>query len=359
MDSPFDASQSSVAVIGAGMAGLTCASRLAASDIPVVVFEKSRGAGGRMSTRRACWQDAAGAPHEAAFDHGTATFSARVPSFRAAVELAVARGWLQAWAPRIASASDQHRQQPDSFQWLPTPGANSWCERLARWLDVRRLHEVSAMAQHARQWWVSLGDGSRHGPYTHVVLAMPPAQAAALLAPHRPDWQQLAATWPVQPCWTLMGISRSAPSTWDTLRPASGPLQLIVRNDAKPGRTAQPGHATWVAQARADWSTAHLEDAPTDVLPALQQALAEQLGHRPDWQATWVHRWRYAHAQRHPQAPRSTHWLDADQGLGVCGDYLGGAGVEGAWLSGQGLAEAMLGTASRPLQGTPPDAFAF
>ena len=41
-----------VAVIGAGMAGLTCAQALCQSDQNVIVLDKSRGVGGRMATRR-------------------------------------------------------------------------------------------------------------------------------------------------------------------------------------------------------------------------------------------------------------------------------------------------------------------
>jgi predicted NAD/FAD-dependent oxidoreductase len=41
-----------VAVIGAGIAGLACAREIARADARVTVFEKSRGLGGRLGTRR-------------------------------------------------------------------------------------------------------------------------------------------------------------------------------------------------------------------------------------------------------------------------------------------------------------------
>jgi predicted NAD/FAD-dependent oxidoreductase len=40
-----------IAIIGAGIAGITAARTLANAGHKVQVFEKSRGAGGRMSTR--------------------------------------------------------------------------------------------------------------------------------------------------------------------------------------------------------------------------------------------------------------------------------------------------------------------
>ncbi|HIP78813.1 MAG TPA: FAD-binding protein, partial [Kiloniellaceae bacterium] len=42
-----------IAVIGAGLAGLLCARRLQDAGLHPVVFEKSRGLGGRLATRRA------------------------------------------------------------------------------------------------------------------------------------------------------------------------------------------------------------------------------------------------------------------------------------------------------------------
>jgi len=46
----------------------------------------------------------------------------------------------------------------------------------------------------------------------------------------------------------------------------------------------------------------------------------------------------------HAPSPASAGqcWWDATQGLGVCGDFLGGTGVEGAWLSARALASALL-----------------
>ena len=54
-----------VAIVGAGIAGLSCALRLQGGDHHVTLFDKGRGAGGRMSTRRV--ETPAGT---AAFDHG-------------------------------------------------------------------------------------------------------------------------------------------------------------------------------------------------------------------------------------------------------------------------------------------------
>jgi predicted NAD/FAD-dependent oxidoreductase len=52
VNGPTNEAQPTVAVVGAGISGLTWARTLADHGLPVTVFEKSRGVGGRMATRR-------------------------------------------------------------------------------------------------------------------------------------------------------------------------------------------------------------------------------------------------------------------------------------------------------------------
>ncbi len=61
-----------IAVIGAGMAGITIARKLAQNN-KVIIFDKARGIGGRMATRRI------GDYH---FDHGAQYFTAKNSDFK-------------------------------------------------------------------------------------------------------------------------------------------------------------------------------------------------------------------------------------------------------------------------------------
>jgi renalase len=55
-----------VAIVGAGLSGLTCARQLATAGLFVNVFDKGRRPGGRMSTR--------GLDRDLSFDHGCQYF---------------------------------------------------------------------------------------------------------------------------------------------------------------------------------------------------------------------------------------------------------------------------------------------
>lgn len=334
-----------VAVIGAGMAGASCARWMADAGLEVQVFDKSRGVGGRMSTRRASWADAGGAERQARFDHGTPGFTAHAPEFVRFVEQAGRDGLLSRWAPRVAP--DGYAPLDEPGLWVPVPDMPALCRALLAGLPVHTACTVEAL-RHTPAGWALASGGSTVGEgFDAVVVAIPLQQAAALVRPHQAEWAQRAEALPMLPSWVLMGVSDDPVPTpaWDLAWPTSGPLAWVVRNDAKPGRERVPGLAHWVVHATAQWSQTQLESLAAEVQAALQAAVAAWLGHPLAWHHAAVHRWRYA------SVPRATHtgappaavaqgrclW-DAPSGLGVCGDALGGAGVEGAWCSARALA---------------------
>lgn len=343
-----------VAVIGAGMAGLSCARALADAGMAVVVFEKSRGVGGRMATRRL---SGAGAPTgeawQAEADHGAPSFSAHRPAFAEAVRDAVARGWLLPWQPSVAAQGNP--LEPVEPQWVGKPNMKSWCAALARCLDVRLEQHIDELSRVPGGWAVHAPGGPVGEGFDQVVLALPPAQAAVLLRPHQRAWAERLEGWPMQATWTWLGVSAGLnPAVdWQVLWPLTGPLARLDRQSGRSGREAPPGHEVWTAHATIAWTDAHLEAPAAQVEQALREAVEQALGHAPRWAGSWVHRWRYAQAAAHPaEAGGPACWWAPELGLGVCGDALGSCvrgtgavdvgGVEAAWMSGRALAARLL-----------------
>lgn len=337
-----------VAVIGAGLAGAACAQALRQAGHAVHVFDKSRGPGGRLATRRMAWTGADGQPALTPLDHGALGLSARTPAFQAFIHQGERAGWLAEWCPVL---------QPGSLAldggacWhVPVPDMPELCRRLLTGVDATWSCAVDAVHRNALGWQVEAAGQQLGVPFDVLVLALPPAQAAPLLAWHHDDWARHAALATMQPCWTLMGVTAEAGAApgWDLARPAEGPLAWVVRSDSRPGRTRVPGQAHWVAHARAGWSREHLA-APTDeVQRQLQAAVADVVGAPLQWLHGTVHRWRYALPQPRLAPPGDSFWWNPAQGLGVCGDFLGGCGAEGAWQSAQALAAALLRHVGEP-----------
>ena len=79
-----------IAIIGTGIAGLSAAQALHAAGHSVQLFDKSRGSGGRMASKRS---DAG------ALDLGAQYFTARDRRFVEVVQQWQARGWVAEWTP--------------------------------------------------------------------------------------------------------------------------------------------------------------------------------------------------------------------------------------------------------------------
>jgi predicted NAD/FAD-dependent oxidoreductase len=366
MSSTFDP-PARVAVIGAGMAGAACAASLREAGLAVTLFDKSRGVGGRLATRRAEWVGADGFDQRAEFDHGVQHIQARHPRFRAALRKAAAAGVVAPWAPRVHAAWPASTRRES---WVPLPQSPTLARHLIGDTPIALEFQVQRLQRGGDGWRVVAVDGSTQGPFDQVLLAMPPAQAAVLLAGHHDRWADALAAVRMEPCWTLMAVTQDVDWPWDACEPDTrrSPLAWVARNDRKPGRAAPAGMATWVAHASPAWSAAHLESQPAAVQAALSQALAAQLptGLKLQWHHRAVHRWRYAVPAISPAtaAPAGECWWDARRGLGVCGDFLGAAataagGVEAAWRSGDELADTVLAAldeetaAARPLDEQP------
>ena len=318
-----------VAVIGAGLAGLACAQALRAEGIDARVFEKSRGAAGRMSTRIGeGWQ----------CDHGAQYFTARDPAFRAEVARWCAEGVAAPWAGRIRAIDASGFRVPDPpplERFVGVPGMTAPARRIAAALPMTTQCEIRALRRDTDGWRLRVDvDDWLPGVFDALVLAVPGPQAGALLEARVPDLAALARNAPMRGAWALM-LRYDAPLSlaFDAAFVNHGPLRWVARDSSKPQRG---GPETWLLHATPQWSASRLEDAPDKVVAPMVKAF-KALG-APDPGAWTAHRWRYADTE--PPLQRGCIW-DPGASVGLCGDWLDAGKVEGAWLSGRKLARAM------------------
>ena len=318
-----------VAVIGAGIAGLSCAVVLQQAGLKVSVFDKSHGSAGRMSTRREDdWQ----------CDHGAQYFTARHPEFRAEVTRWQQAGVAGLWAPRmrvLGGASDR-KPDPAVERFVGVPRMTAPGRFLADALPLTTRTTIQRLQRQTDGWQLfSAEHGWLNERFNAVLLAVPAPQVVPLLKGMGPELAALAESATMRGCWALM-LRFAAPVglLFDAAFVNEGPLRWIARDCSKPGRS---GPETWLLHASAEWSEAHLEQNAKDVAETLLKAF-EQLG-GPAPQAWLAHRWRYADTE--PALDNGCAWRASD-GLGLCGDWLNGGKVEGAWCSGRQLAQEVL-----------------
>ena len=261
MASSRDASETSggtpprVAVVGAGISGLTAASHLARGGCAVTVYETGRGPGGRTSTRRA-GPDGAGWQ----FDHGAQYFAAKDPAFRAIVEDWRAEGLVAEWTGVFgtldATTGTFVREDGSETKerWVGTPSMNAVAKGLARRPGIslvtsRRVTSFEGGPGVGDGTWTVVHRSSAPtaqtddpGAKTDPVPAEPPRRDARFVAVVAAD-KQAASDRSVR----VYGedpplLSLAAPAVWEGMR-ASGQtpsfaLMLAVKNGRKSGAGA-------------------------------------------------------------------------------------------------------------------------
>ncbi|MHB2168542.1 NAD(P)/FAD-dependent oxidoreductase [Alsobacter sp. R-9] len=306
-----------VAVVGAGIAGLAAARRLADAGRPVVVVDKGRGLGGRMATRRV---------EGFAFDHGAQFFRVRGPAMGAALASWSATGAAAPWFD-------------DAMVGLP--GMTAPARAMAAGLDVRTGVTVSALSRGDEGWRVATAEGPldhpANGRFGAVVLAVPAPQGVTLAASAGIALPAMAAA-VYAPCWALMlGFLARVQGLADHLEAPHEAIGWVARNASKPGR----GEAeAVVVHASPAWSRAHLERRPEEIPALLAPALAAVGIDVAGAVHVAAHRWRYALVERAAGVP----FLHDPAGLWACGDWCLGGRVEAAFDSGHAAGGSVLET---------------
>ena len=314
---------SRIAVVGAGIAGLACARALHDTGHEVRVFEKSRGVGGRMATRRT---------DQGTFDHGAQYFTARDPLFRQVVDGWLGAGIVALYAGRIVrlNSAVATALSHEELRYVATPGMPAPCRALGKDIDVMSECTVSAVTPGEEGWRVSWEEGGESG-FDAVALAVPAVQALPLCSAV-PALGQRVAQGSHAPCWAVMvHYAQPLPVQFDAAFISNAAVGWAMRDASRPGRVAGE---RWVLHATADWSRTHLEAAAATVAPELVEAFHAAAGISAKAIEIRGHRWRYALS---PGLKEGCLW-NAERHIGACGDWCADGRIEGAYLSGLALA---------------------
>jgi predicted NAD/FAD-dependent oxidoreductase len=320
-----------IAIIGAGLAGLSAAQALQLAGQSVHLFDKSRGSGGRMASKR---------NDIVTLDLGAQYFTARDRRFSEAVQHWRDNGWAEEWSPILYQyAAGKLSPSPDEqVRWVGTPRMSAITRGLLGDMPVTFSCRITDVSKHDDQWTLLDAEGLRHGPFSHVIVALPAPQAVALLTA-APTLAGTVANVVMEPTWAVaLGFNVPLATRMEGCFVREDPLDWLARDRSKPGRGCELD--TWVLHASSQWTRSHLDMPKEDVIEHLHGAFAELVGCVvPEPTYTAAHRWLYAR-------PAGAHqWgalADADLGIYACGDWCLSGRVEGAWLSGQDAARRLL-----------------
>ncbi len=316
----------SIAIVGAGIAGVIIAEKLS-PFAKITLFEKSRGFGGRVATRRV---------KHLHFDHGAQFFTARTTAFANYLRPLLETGLVQEWQPKIVTL--ERGKKPFKRKWfephyVAVPTMPSLARYAARDVSTLLNTKVSQLSYSAGKWTITDTAQNNWQPFDWVVLAIPPNQARELLQ----DSTSLVAELDrpkLSACYALLlGFQEHQSLNFEAAIVRDSPLSLIANNATKPGRDSV---FSIVLHSDNYWADSQLETAEAEVRKVLLDELAELTDldlTKLDYCA--LHRWRYARVE---QALNESFLLDEEKHIATCGDWCLGNRVEDAFTSGWGLA---------------------
>ena len=306
-------------IIGAGIAGASCAGTLAAAGWDVDVFDKARGAGGRLSTKR--------------MEQGWATLgspfiSARRDPFRSQLRDWVRQGWLAPVRGEVLQGRANRSWSQAQLQnhYRPTIEPSQLVRHV---LGDARLHTGSRVTA-LKPRTLILEDGRVLDDYDCVICSVPVPQAIPLLDA-LPLLSERLGEVRYRPIWSFLMRWDGGPAA-DVIKFDDHLLDLAVRQTSG-------GPGLWAVHSSHEFAETYLDASIEEASTRAASALMGLLGLPWPVEVEASHLWRYAQ----PETTVGGFWLgDRENRVALIGDGIAGAGVERAWESGMRLAQAIL-----------------
>ena len=316
-----------IAVIGAGLSGLSVAYSLR-NFAEVQVFEKSRGVGGRLATRRAAGYE---------FDHGAQFFTCRSKSLESLLKNKNFVDAVTTWEPKLVTLEPK----PESFKrswfephYVGMPSMTAFPKQLAKDLDISFSICVQNIIRCKAGWRLNDESGNPLGVFDWVVSAIPAPQADIIIGAVFTERNSMKMA-RFSPCFALMIALAERPKlNFDAAVVRKSPISWLAVNSSKPARKA---HSALVVHSSNEWAHAHINESPADIenhlLTALHQLVDINL---LEVKQTYLQRWRYAKVERDIE---KEFLIDEENQLAAVGDWCIGNRAEDAFVSGRALAE--------------------
>lgn len=342
-----DHAASRIAVIGAGVAGLSCARELLACGYEPVVFEAGDRMGGRCSSRdtRIGW-----------FDDGAQVISGatRLHAYAAqrTDELEAMHPWTVPATPAEDEPKGKDRDKDEDEDEAATtrtlklmgavgvPSMLALASAVAQPLDVRLHTPIQQARRCGRSWVLRDAAGEIDEDFQAVVLAIP----APLALPLARESAMLAAALDAvrySSRWVLLLGSERAVSLPGYSEFKGSPIERVAAMHSKPGRlTTVPQR--WFVEADERWSLHHAHDDAETAADLLLDNFCAHVGRPVTPNFLCAHYWRHAFVETPAALARQLGYLwDDEVRIGVCGDSVVASQVDLAHRSGVALAQGM------------------
>jgi renalase len=320
-----------IAIIGAGISGIILAQELN-KFYDVEIFEKSRGVGGRISTRRDL---------DFTFDHGAQTFCIRTKAFAQFLAPLIKASIVAPWQGNCVTISQSGKITPrilSEEHFTANPTMNNLCKYLAQGLDIKTSTQVATISKNQNKWHLQDDKNNNLGEFDFLISTAPPVQTLKLLENFLPS-PNLIESASMQPCFALMiGFNKKINLDWIFAKVENSPIKLISVNSSKAGRSHDL--STFVIHSKSNWAAKNIA---RNIAEIQQELLAqfEKLTKINCKDAAYIqtHLWRYALVK---SSSDKKSFCDFNLNLAATGDWACGSRIEDVFLAAKNLSNKII-----------------
>ena len=307
-----------IIIVGAGIAGLMCAQRLTKSGLSVSIFDKSRGVGGRIGTRRI---------ENGIFNHG----ASQIPNFRKQAKIpAFVKDYFE-------KAISERILVPDGKSFTAFSSMKTLTSDLSLGIDIKKEIEIVGLKNKKVGIELLLGNNPHSLLHENILIfAIPQPQLVSLL---KNDFQEISKLIePAEMSASITGLF-AFKEPLDQIKGGLENNNIIARHEnSRLGQDLKLD--CWTVHSKKvygqNWCHLNKEEIKNRLLDDFKQLDFKNFS-KPVYAAG--HRWRYGFTKR---SLNTDYIYDENNKIGVCGDWCKGNTVIDAAISGVSLAEKIL-----------------
>ena len=321
-----------IAIIGSGLSGITIASELK-KKFNVEIFEKSRGVGGRMSTRKEL---------PFIFDHGAQFFKITKTDFMNFVSELLSERVILPWKFKLAHFEGIRLTKikiignEDKF-FVGVPNMDSIIKYLAKKIDVMINTKIEKIIKKKNDWFLYDQNNKSYGKYDWVILTLPAEQSRELIS-KTISFYPLLKKIKMKGCFSLMiGMNDPVILDYDAAIIKDSDVAWLAINSSKPFRTEK---YSLLINSSYDFAAKNISSPKEKIINHLLDTTSVVINRQiPESAMIRLHQWRYVEAEKHPD---DNFFIDPQNKIGICGDWFVNSRVEGAFISASNLSKEII-----------------
>ena len=321
-----------VAVIGAGITGITLANLLQ-KKVNLTVFEKSRGVGGRMATRRA-------EPYQ--FNHGAQYFKIENKEFKNFLQPLIQNKiikHLEANHIEILNKEVIKRTKTyNKIYYTPVSKMNSVVKYLINnKFFIKLLCKIDKTIKENDKWFIIDSDNVSYGPYDWLFITIPPNQALEILY-NNFKFLDIIKKIKMRSCYSLMlGFDKIKEFDFDTALFLDEDVQwLSIRKKIIENKK----YYNLLINSSYNFAEKNINGSKDKISDYLIKQVSDIVKYElNNYEHKALHFWKYAMSEKNNNLGSL---LDEDLKVIVCGDWCMNGKVEGGFLSAKDAAKKLI-----------------